>query len=153
MYLLIQPQTFHQLSTPPFSRLRYSTNFTFQRRVLEPCLDLFMFLVQQPSLWSPFTVILGNSLPFLSCASPSLCLMSSSFLVCFSFLWGTEGLNRPRDRSLFLSTTEGVCCLSRSCFNNGREGGGQRGRGRPGVGYYSDQKEGRRQQRDGALNK
>lgn len=53
-----------------------------------------------------------------------------------SFLWGTEGLNRLRDRSLFFSSMKAG--LSRSCFNDERERGGQTGRGRPGMGDSLD---------------
>lgn len=75
--------------------------------------------------------------PFSSWAAPySLYLRSSWFLL--SFLWGTEGLNRLRDRSLFFSSMEGWSF--RSCFNDEREGGGQRGRGRPGMGDSLDQR-------------
>lgn len=81
-------------------------------QISELCLDQFLLPGPRGFLCSPFTIILGNSLPFQSCLCFPLSVSGDFLLVCF-FLWGTERLNRPRDRSLFL-TAESVCCLSRS---------------------------------------
>lgn len=77
----------------------------------------------QLSLWWPFTTILGISFHFPCSVPHFLCPVSSSFLLCFSFLWWTEGLSRPRDTITFLVNNRRLLLYFQELLNNGRETG------------------------------
>lgn len=93
----------------------------------------------QLSLCWPFTTILGISFHFPSSVPHFLYPVSSSFLLCFSFLWWTEGLSRPSDTITFLVNNRRLPLYFQELLNNGRETA-RMGRSTPGMYHCSEER-------------